>query len=497
MFKKSLAPSLLLLLPVLLVSACGGGSTGTSTGGGGTPPPPSGSHEWTWVDGADTIDVNHGNGGVYGTLGIASTSNTPGSRNNATSWTDSSGNLWLFGGYGYSAQGSFPGSAGIGYLNDLWEYNPSQKTWTWVAGANNTSGNFGSTGIYGTQGVATAANMPGGRTGAAGWKDAQGNFWLFGGRGFDAAGNQCLLDDLWSFSPTSRQWGWVNGSKICMSSTGSTGLPGNYGALGVAASTNVPGSRGSSVTWVTSDGTLWLFGGSGFDGNGYAGALNDLWNFSPSTKMWTWVSGSSTLGALYSMGQVGVYGTQGQASASNIPGGRWASSGWLDGSGHLWLFGGSGYYYTSSVVDFNDLWMFDPTAKTWTWVTGSNMPSVTGQYGAMGTTAAGNTPGARDGAVCWTDGQHNFWLFGGISFNDLWKFSPATNNWTWVGGTNAKDGMAVYGTMGTASATNIPGGRGQAAGWVGSNGTFWLFGGSGYDSTNNVGSLNDLWKYQP
>ncbi len=494
MFKKSIAPSLLLLLPVLLVSACGGGSTGTSTGGG-TPPPPSASHEWTWVDGADTIDVNHGNGGVYGTLGVASTSNIPGSRNDATSWTDSSGNLWLFGGYGYSAQGSFPGSAGIGYLNDLWEYNPTAKTWTWVAGANNTSGNFGSTGIYGTQGVASSSNMPGGRTGAAGWTDAQGNFWLFGGSGFDAAGQQGVLNDLWSFNPGTKQWTWVSGSNINTSATGATGQPGNYGTLGVASSTNVPGGRGSSVTWTTSDGTLWLFGGSGFDGNGYAGALNDLWSFSPSTKMWTWVSGSNTLGALYSMGQVGVYGTQGQASTSNIPGGRWASSGWLDGSGRLWLFGGSGYYNTSSVVLFNDLWVFDPTAKTWTWVTGSNMPSATGQYGTMGT--AGNTPGARDGAVSWTDSQHNFWLFGGISFNDLWEFSPATNNWTWVGGSNTSPGYATYGSMGTASSANIPGGRGQAVGWVGGNGSFWLFGGSGYIYANSQGSLNDLWKYQP
>ena len=495
MLKQAFAPSRALLLATLLLTACGGNSSSNS--GGGTPPPPTSSNEWTWVDGAETVDSNHGNGGVYGTLGVASTSNIPGSREDATSWTDSSGNLWLFGGYGYSAQGSFPGSAGIGYLNDLWEYNPGAKTWMWVAGANNTSGNFGSTGIYGTQGVASSFNMPGGRSGAVGWTDTQGNFWLFGGSGFDAAGNDCVLNDLWSFSPATKMWTWMNGSNICMSSTGAKGQPGVYGMLGVASSTNVPGGRGSATTWTTPDGTLWMFGGSGFDSTDHAGALNDLWSFSPSTKMWTWVSGSNTLGALYSMGQVGVYGTQGQASAANTPGGRWASSGWVDGSGRLWLFGGAGYYYTSSVVDSNDLWMFDPTAKTWTWVTGSNMPSATGMYGTMGTAAAGNTPGARDGAVSWTDSQHNFLLFGGLSFNDLWKFSPATNTWAWVGGSSTTPGYAMYGSMGTASATNIPGGRGQAAGWVGSNGSFWLFGGGGYDSTNNAGSLNDLWKYQP
>ena len=40
----------------------------------------------------------------------------------AVSWTDSSGNLWLFGGDGYDADG------GAGYLNDLWEFNPSNQT---------------------------------------------------------------------------------------------------------------------------------------------------------------------------------------------------------------------------------------------------------------------------------------------------------------------------------------------------------------------------------
>jgi hypothetical protein len=45
-------------------------------------------------------------------------SNVPGARYVAISWTDGSGNLWLFGGQGYDSSGS------DGYLNDLWEYVP-------------------------------------------------------------------------------------------------------------------------------------------------------------------------------------------------------------------------------------------------------------------------------------------------------------------------------------------------------------------------------------
>jgi hypothetical protein len=51
------------------------------------------------------------------------------------------------------------------------------------------------------------------------------------------------------------------------------------------------------------------------------------------TGKWTWVSGSNV------RGQAGIYGTQGTAAPSNVPGGRLAPVSWLDSSGKLWLFG--------------------------------------------------------------------------------------------------------------------------------------------------------------
>ena len=48
-------------------------------------------------------------------------------------WTDSRGNLWLFGGEGYDSIGA------RGYLNDLWEFNPSTNEWTWVSGSSTMS----------------------------------------------------------------------------------------------------------------------------------------------------------------------------------------------------------------------------------------------------------------------------------------------------------------------------------------------------------------------
>ena len=45
----------------------------------------------------------------------------PGSRTGAVSWTDASGNLWLFCGTGY-------GRRSQGYINDLWKYDVAAIT---------------------------------------------------------------------------------------------------------------------------------------------------------------------------------------------------------------------------------------------------------------------------------------------------------------------------------------------------------------------------------
>ena len=105
------------------------------------------------------------------------------------SWTDLAGNFWLFGGYGY-AQG------GLGNLNDLWEYSFGTGVWTWIAGSSSTAAD----GTYGTHGIPAGNNTPGAREQAVGWLDRSGNFWLFGGFGFDSADVEDDLNDLWRFT---------------------------------------------------------------------------------------------------------------------------------------------------------------------------------------------------------------------------------------------------------------------------------------------------------
>src|SRR5580704_3772981 len=72
---------------------------------------------------------------------------------------------------------NFGGLDSLSWLNDLWDYNANTGQWTLMSGSTlaNQAGN------YGTITVSLPTNMPGSRSGALGWKDLNGNLWLFGG----------------------------------------------------------------------------------------------------------------------------------------------------------------------------------------------------------------------------------------------------------------------------------------------------------------------------
>src|SRR5262249_30370323 len=257
----------------------------------------------------------------YGTQGVPSASNFPGGRWGATAHTDSSGNLWLFGGFGYGANGSSPG-----LLNDLWEYTGGK--WVWISGSNQINQN----GVYGTQGTPAASNIPGARQASVSWIDSSGNFWLFGGYNLSGAGLPDAYNDLWKYS--AGQWTWVSGSS-------SVNQPAVYGVQGTAAAANVPGARWASASWIDLSNRLWFFGG---EGNGVTadGPLGDLWEFSGG--QWTWVKGPN------SNDIPGTYGlTPGQIDyphVVNFPGARWAPAYWTfdtPGGREFFMFGGEGF----------------------------------------------------------------------------------------------------------------------------------------------------------
>jgi N-acetylneuraminic acid mutarotase len=429
-----------------------------------------------------------------------------------------------------------------------------KNQWTWVKGDNAIDQH----GIYGTAGVADPSNKPGSRMGSATWKDASGNFWLFGGLGFGQSGTEGYLNDLWKYDPMTNQWTWVSGDNT-------TNQVGTYGTQGSPASSNKPGSREFAVTWSDASGNLWLFGGEGYP-LGPPGQLNDLWKYNIASGEWTWVNGdnSASNNGIYGTKTVpndlnkpgarhssvswtdpsgkfwlfggtglaadgstvhflddlwrydpvndqwtwmsgenqldinGTYGNENTADPANEPGGRRMAVSWTDVSGNLWLFGGLGYAESGTYGSLNDLWEYDQTLNEWTWISGDKSTNQSGIYGQEGETDPSNKPSARYGGTAWRDARGNFWLFGGIrpgDLNDLWKFEPGINEWTWVSGT-ALEEPGIYGTQGVTSESNMPGSRGWAAGnWTDAAGRIWLFGGNGFPGSNVVGDLNDLWAF--
>src|SRR5436190_652789 len=498
---------------------------------------------WTWIKRNQTLNAL----GDYGTMTVASSNNKPGGRRLVTTWQDSNGDFWLFGGFGHNINLSPM------QLGDLWKYSTATGNWTWMKGNNSLP----SGGVYGTRGISNANNKPGSRYKSSGFLGTGNKLWLFGGDGEGAFGNG-RLNDLWAYDIGTNRWTWMSGSQetdeastyglqgvpsanntpgardLASAWTDQSGnlwltfgedtwniynelwkynvstnqwtwvrgnnltediFPATYGVQGTSAVANKPGGRYEAGYW--NDGaSFWLFGGTG-RANTFSGYLNDLWRYNSSTNEWTWKKGANAAN------QKSNYGTMRISLVSNAPGGRLSMSTWKDNNGKLWMFGGSGLGGGYVEGYLNDLWKYDTVANQWTWIKGDSTVNDAGDYGSIGVPSASNKPGARINACTWTDVSGNLWLLGGEGYdnagisgklNDLWKYNTTINEWTWIKGDNRKNVFGVYGTTGKSGVLNKPGGRTKASGWIDINGIFWLFGGEGYAGSGS-GLLNDLWKY--
>ncbi|MBL8266428.1 MAG: hypothetical protein JNL55_08605 [Steroidobacter sp.] len=357
------------------------------------------------------------------------------------------------------------------------------RQWAWVKGPSTVGGS----GTYGTKGVASPGNVPPPRNSAHTWIDAAGDLWLFGGAAFVAGEGD--LSDLWKYDHTTQQWTWMHGSNT-------TNGAGNYGTQLVAASSNEPRARHEGVTWIDSNGKLWLFGGYS-DAPGIFGSLNDLWRYDPTTNEWTWIAGSSTANITSNFGALGV------AAPGNMPGARLGAVSWLDSTGRFWMFGGFAH---PANTYFNDMWSYDPVTGWWTWEGGSDSVNVAGSYGTRGVAATANAPGGRVNATGATNGVNELLLFAGAGFdstgangamNDLWSWDLTTHQWTWLSGSNTNSVAGVYGSQGLSAASNAPGARYSSISWVDSDGRYWMFGGHGANDSGAFSDMNDLWQYDP
>ena len=252
--------------------------------------------------------------------------------------------------------------------------------WAWVSGANTST-----RGDVRDSGTAAAGNIPGARAVRCYLDRAAGNFWLFGGEGYDSAGTAGYLNDLWKYS--AGQWTWMGGSNVADQS-------GTYGTQGTAAAGNIPGARdglllgpmrpeisGSSVGLVTTQ-------------RGHTEYLNDLWKYS---------AGRMDVDERVERGQPerdvrdSGHGCRGQRS--------WGARqfDYLDRRGRKFLALRWSMVTTRRGHSEISTTCGSTAAGQWTWMSGSNVANQSGTYGTQGTAAAVNVPGARAGLYSWTE----------------------------------------------------------------------------------------------
>jgi len=520
-------------------------------------------NDWTWMTGPDT-------NGTYGPNGLfvfpppTQNVNTPGGRDFAGTWSGSSDLKWMFGGYGMPIPSTVSPPFLPSIMGDLWVFWPGlgggDGTGIWIpanlpttttktpAGLiivvpnltpleypgsySTTPSSFTYTDTTGDIITNFYPGGPGARWGSVTWTDTSGDLYLFGGQGHAASPHSGLLNDLWKFTPTQYDLpaGNYSGSYTFLGTWTNLSGYATANVSGVYTGTPFPGSRWGAAYCTDANGTLWMFGGQGYDSTGAIGLLNDLWMYKGGT--WTWVGPSNS-----NVGQNnGVYGTLGTTGTGNYPGGRQTAVLWADNAGNLWLFGGLGLdsvgtqnpgdigsLPTGSTPEgalLNDLWEYNTTTQQWTWMSGGGATGLAEQIGVYGTQqvpAPGFFPGSRWGASGWSDSNGNLWFFGGWGYasslaqstgflDDIWEYHTNGTNvglWTWWKGSSNVNESGNYPTYlpswyGVPFVNNQPGGRRGMALWQQDAQDYvWMFGGQGYDSIGINGYTGDFWSYLP
>jgi len=360
------------------------------------------SNMWTWMDNGGT---------VWGVQGVPSVNNFPGSRGyGAVTWTDNNNNLWLYAGVAF------------GWDDNLWKYNIATNEWTWMkgTGASNCAAR-----VYGTLGVAAAANTPGSRAEVSvSWKDNNGDLWFYGGQACtgnsSSASTAGGLSDVWKYEMSSNNWIWMNGSTT-------NNQPVSYGTQGVASAANTPGGRFAFAGGQLFNNSILFFGGPLATGsNTLANAHNnDIWKYDLVTNQWTWLNGPNA------SGQGAIFGTKCVPSTTNRPGsGYEVRTRWTDSCGNLWLFGTGFTSGSSGSSTCNDLWTYSRINNTWMWVSGTNQQNNTGIFGTQGVSSPNNIPPSTIMGGNPFYYKTAFYLFGGGSiwnnkaYNTLWKYEP-------------------------------------------------------------------------
>jgi len=363
---------------------------------------------WTWMKGPGGPN----NTGSYGVQGIPASTNLPPCRGfGIASWTDTTGNFWMYGGCN-NIGGPF------NTFSDLWNFNIATNDWTWINGPNLPN----QLPVYGIQGIPSVTNSPGSRMELTStWVDNNNNLWLFGGED----DNTRQHNDLWKYDISSNEWTWMKGSDTLDS-------PGFYGIQGVPNTLNIPSARNAYSKWKDPAGNFWMFGGWTRYMPcpiGNAPYFNDMWRYDIGNNQWTWMNGPDFPCDVGSGSPVCF------DSSGNLPISRMESkSCWTDNNGDFWMFGGLAVdtSITSYAIWLNDMWKYSLVNHEWKLIWSDTLPNQHGNFGIKGVTSPCNRPLGRMGSVSWYESNTNsMFLFGGYQYDipgngtqrsEMWRY---------------------------------------------------------------------------
>jgi hypothetical protein len=294
-----------------------------------------------------------------------------------------------------------------------------------------------------------------------------GAFWMYGGETED----EKLLGALWKFDTAQKEWTFVNG----MTEFNANPL---YGEVGTADPEAHPGARTNHMSWKTSDGKLWLFGGYTMHGRCKV-LTNELWAFDPATEIWTFHSGGRD-GDTPRRVRDGVRGDAGVFHPDYYP--PMGRDGVMAQAGELVLLYGQYGYGPDGLGYQDEVWALDTTSGNWAFMGSSGRVDAMPRAMASGRRNPA-TPGGRVGLTGWI-ADNALWIFGGrlagdaAVRNDVWRFDLQTLKW---------EEVQVSGVL--------PSARMFATTWKSASGIPVLWSGWGRTQDNASGWMTDMWQF--